>query len=117
MITARGDYAFGRDAAAAPARTATAQEPERRFSREWPRYAVCGPESGRQFVKSLPRSLGAPFPQPATAALDVRAQKLHPLVRRGLYADAIRGLPALARPAAAGERNERAGVRADATYT
>src|SRR2546425_1563805 len=45
-----------------------------------------GPESGRQFVKSLPRSLGAPFPQPATPALEVRAQKVHPLGPRLLTA-------------------------------
>src|SRR5690349_11063882 len=82
----------------------------------WLRHAVCGPESGRQFVKPLPRSLGVPFPQPATPALDVLAQKVHPLVRRRLHGDVSRGRPALSCPAGAIESNGVAAIVAEAEH-
>src|SRR5437867_585808 len=62
---------------------------------------MCGPEGGRQFVESLPRSRDAPLLQPATPALDVRAQKLHPLFRRGVHDDVSCRLTALWCPAGA----------------
>src|SRR5262249_55910065 len=57
------------------------------------------PESGHEFLDSLPRSLGALFSEPAATSVAIRGQEFCPPLRRRLDDDVRRRLCPLARPA------------------
>src|SRR5205809_869669 len=68
------------------------------------RSIIASTASGRR-TSHLTVSISAPVSQPETSALDVPAQTLHPLRRRGPHGDVGRCRTALSRPSSAIESN------------